>query len=183
MQFIQNWDGQLSVKKLGSIPVMDSEQTVLSLYVNSASLRELGDIESLGIPIKNVSKRKAIVEQLKEFHEKLTVLPDGRYEVKSPWKLDSRTNLTDNKELALQRQESAILRARNKGMTCFLFVLCILILCFVNDCNNSVSKSYKLAYWQRMCYDISAVLLRYSECHTTSWRYRVNIVGQIRLVG
>ncbi|GBM00591.1 hypothetical protein AVEN_77392-1 [Araneus ventricosus] len=52
-------------------PVMDSVQTVLSLYVNNASLRELWDIESLGIrePIKNVSKRKAFVQQLKEFHE------------------------------------------------------------------------------------------------------------------
>ncbi|GBM48204.1 hypothetical protein AVEN_72481-1 [Araneus ventricosus] len=121
LQFIENWDGLLPAKKLGSIPVMDSVQTVLSLYVNTTSLRELGDIESLGIrePIKNVSKRKAIVEQLKEFHEKLNVLPDGRYEVESPWKLDARTNLPDNKELALQRQESAILRARNKeSMVC-----------------------------------------------------------------
>ncbi|GBO11365.1 hypothetical protein AVEN_47287-1 [Araneus ventricosus] len=61
-------------------PIMDSVQTVLSLYVNNASLRELWDIESLGIrePIENVSKRKAFDEQLKEFHEKLTVLPEIR---------------------------------------------------------------------------------------------------------
>ncbi|GBO19187.1 hypothetical protein AVEN_208068-1 [Araneus ventricosus] len=85
-------------------PIMDSVQTVLSLYVNNASLRELWDIESLGIrePIKNVSKRKAFDEQLKEFHEKLTVLPDDRYEVESPWKLDARADLPDNKELALK---------------------------------------------------------------------------------
>ncbi|GBM41893.1 hypothetical protein AVEN_13615-1 [Araneus ventricosus] len=127
-------------------PVMDSVQTVLSLYVNNASLRELWDIGSLGIrePIKNVSKRKAFVDQLKEFH-KLTVLPDGRFEVGSPWKLDARTNLPDNKELALKRQENDTLRARNKGMTCFCFVFYMLILCFINNCNkNSVSKSSKL---------------------------------------
>ncbi|GBO40738.1 hypothetical protein AVEN_120912-1, partial [Araneus ventricosus] len=127
--------------------VMDSVQTVLSLYVNNASLRELWDIEFLGIrePIENVSKRKAFVEQLREFHEKLTVLPNGRYEVELPRKLDARANLPDNKELALKRQENDKLRARNKGMTCFCFVFCMLILCFINNCNkNSVSKSSKL---------------------------------------
>nr|GBN10487.1 hypothetical protein AVEN_37628-1 [Araneus ventricosus]GBN10514.1 hypothetical protein AVEN_149737-1 [Araneus ventricosus] len=98
-------------------PIMDSVQTVLSLYLNNASLRELWDIESLGIrePIENVSKRKAFDEQLKEFHEKLTVLPDGRYEVELPWKLDARTNLPDNKDLTLKRQEKAMSRASNRG--------------------------------------------------------------------
>ncbi|GBN49335.1 hypothetical protein AVEN_130029-1, partial [Araneus ventricosus] len=82
---------------------MDSVQTVLALYVNNASLRELWDVESLGIrePIENVSKRKAFDEQLKEFHEKLTVLPDDRYDVELPWKLDTSAILPDNKELAL----------------------------------------------------------------------------------
>ncbi|GBN24354.1 hypothetical protein AVEN_76976-1 [Araneus ventricosus] len=82
---------------------MNSVQTVLSLYVNNVSLRELWDIEFLGIrePIENVSKRKAFVEQLREFHEKLTVLPNGRFEVELPWKLDARANLPDNKELSL----------------------------------------------------------------------------------
>ncbi|GFS36247.1 hypothetical protein TNIN_414501 [Trichonephila inaurata madagascariensis] len=31
-------------------------------------------------PTESVSKRKLFDEQLKEFHEELTVLPDGRYE-------------------------------------------------------------------------------------------------------
>ncbi|GBM92177.1 hypothetical protein AVEN_261332-1 [Araneus ventricosus] len=92
---------------------MDSVQTVLSLYVNSASMRELWDIESLGIrePIEYVSKRKAFDEQLKEFHEKLTILPDDGSEIELPWKLDAGANLPGNKESALKRQESAILRA------------------------------------------------------------------------
>ncbi|GBN76859.1 hypothetical protein AVEN_114915-1 [Araneus ventricosus] len=121
-------------------PVTDSVQTVLFLYVDNASLRELQDIESLGNrePIKNVSKRKA-------FHEKLTVLPDCWYEVELPWKLDARANLPNNKELALQRRENAILKARNKGMISLCFVFCMLILCFINNCNkNSVSKSSKV---------------------------------------
>ncbi|GBM77996.1 hypothetical protein AVEN_131390-1 [Araneus ventricosus] len=125
---------------------MDFVQTVLSLYVKNASLRELWDIESLGIrePIENVPKRKAFDKQMKESHEKLTVLPDGRYEVEILWKLDARANLPD-KELALKRQERAILRALNKDMTCFCFVFCMLILCFINNCNkNSVSKSSEL---------------------------------------
>ncbi|GBL89926.1 hypothetical protein AVEN_178351-1 [Araneus ventricosus] len=94
-------------------PVMNSVQTVLSLYVNNASLRELWDIESLGIrePIENVSKRKAFHEKLKEFDEKFTVLPDDRYEVELSWKLDARANLPENKELALKRQEKVILGA------------------------------------------------------------------------
>ncbi|GBM02147.1 hypothetical protein AVEN_264781-1 [Araneus ventricosus] len=80
-------------------PVMDSVQTVLSLYVNNASLRELWDIESLGIrePNEKVSKRKAFDEQLKEFHAKLIVLPDGRYEVELPWKLDARAKRRNEK--------------------------------------------------------------------------------------
>ncbi|KAF8790942.1 hypothetical protein HNY73_005883 [Argiope bruennichi] len=68
------------------IVVDSSVQTVLSLYVNDISLKELWEIDSLGIsdPIENISKRKLFDEQLKEFHEKLTVLPDGRYEVELP---------------------------------------------------------------------------------------------------
>ncbi|GBO11773.1 hypothetical protein AVEN_187542-1 [Araneus ventricosus] len=126
---------------------MDSVQTVLSLYVNNAPMRELWNIESLGIrePIENVSKRKAFDEQLKEFDEKLTILPDDGSDVELPWKLDVNANLPGNKELALKRQESAILRARNKGMTGFFFVFCMLILCFINNSNkNPVSKSSKL---------------------------------------
>ncbi|GBM66145.1 hypothetical protein AVEN_68275-1 [Araneus ventricosus] len=97
-------------------PIMDSVQTVLSLYVNNASLRELWDIESLDIrePNENVSKRKAFDEQLIEFHEKLTVFPDGRYEVELPWKLDAKTNLPDNKHLTSKRQEKAMSRASNR---------------------------------------------------------------------
>ncbi|GBL62418.1 hypothetical protein AVEN_37937-1 [Araneus ventricosus] len=111
-------------------PVMDSVQTVLSLYVNNASLRELWDIESLGIrePIEKMSKRKAFDEQLKEFREKLIVLPDGRYEVELPWKLDARANLPANKELALKRQENDILSARSLHD---LFMLCVLDVDFV----------------------------------------------------
>ncbi|GFU44484.1 hypothetical protein TNCV_1506071 [Trichonephila clavipes] len=46
-------------------------------------LQELWEIDSSGIrdPIENVSKRKLFDEQLKEFHEELTVLPDGRCEL------------------------------------------------------------------------------------------------------
>ncbi|KAF8783394.1 hypothetical protein HNY73_013559 [Argiope bruennichi] len=61
--------------------VVDSTmETVLSLYVNDISLKELWEIDSIGIrdPTENVSKRKLFDEQLKEFHEKLTVLPDDR---------------------------------------------------------------------------------------------------------
>ncbi|GBN01825.1 hypothetical protein AVEN_208550-1, partial [Araneus ventricosus] len=147
-------------------PVMDSVQTVLSLYANNASLRELWDIESLGIrePIENVSKMKAFDEQLKEFHEKLTVLPDDRYEVELPRKLDARANLPDNKELALKRRENYILRARNKGMTCFFFVFCMLILCFINNCNkNSVFKSSKLILSEIESAEI--VLIRLIQIH------------------
>ncbi|KAF8789746.1 hypothetical protein HNY73_007663 [Argiope bruennichi] len=98
------------------IVVDSSVQTVLSLYVNDISLKELCQIDSLGIrdSIENVSKRKLFDEQLKEFREKLTVLPDGRYEMELPWKLDS-SNLPDNKELASKRHEKIIKRARNDG--------------------------------------------------------------------
>ncbi|GFY53508.1 uncharacterized protein TNIN_134351 [Trichonephila inaurata madagascariensis] len=53
------------------IVVDSSVQIILSLYVNGISLKELWEIDSLGIrdPIENVSKRKLFDEQLKEFHE------------------------------------------------------------------------------------------------------------------
>ncbi|KAF8794777.1 hypothetical protein HNY73_002713 [Argiope bruennichi] len=62
------------------IVVDSSVKTVLPLYVNDISLKELWGMDSLGIPvpIENVSKRKLFDEQLKEFHEKSTVLPDDR---------------------------------------------------------------------------------------------------------
>ncbi|GBL74826.1 hypothetical protein AVEN_243675-1 [Araneus ventricosus] len=46
---------ETGIYSIDDYTVMDSVQTVLSLYVNNASLRELWDIESLGIrePIKN----------------------------------------------------------------------------------------------------------------------------------
>ncbi|GBO01715.1 hypothetical protein AVEN_1093-1 [Araneus ventricosus] len=99
---IDEWSQLNNVEKLSNnddYPVMDSVQTVLSLYVNNASLRELWDIESLGIrePNEKVSKRKAFDEQLKEFHAKLIVLPDGRYEVELPWKLDARAKRRNEK--------------------------------------------------------------------------------------
>ncbi|GFW04248.1 uncharacterized protein TNCV_2670131 [Trichonephila clavipes] len=96
------------------IVVDSSVQTVLPLYVNDISLKELWEIDSLSIrdPTENVSKRKLFDEQLKEFHEELTVLPDGRYEVKLPWKLDS-SNLPDHIELASKRHKKTITSAQN----------------------------------------------------------------------
>ncbi|GBL95135.1 hypothetical protein AVEN_253484-1 [Araneus ventricosus] len=108
--FVKN-SGLFKGNKGAVLDTTDMATTAMLVSTNSsydgtstASLRELWDNESLGIrePIKNVSKKKAFAEQLKESHVKLTVLPDGRYEVELPWKLDARTNLPDNKELALK---------------------------------------------------------------------------------
>ncbi|GFW81381.1 uncharacterized protein TNCV_377291 [Trichonephila clavipes] len=63
------------------IDVDSSVQTVLSLYVNDISLKESWEIDSLcnRCPVENVSKMRFFDVQLKEFHEELTVLPDGRF--------------------------------------------------------------------------------------------------------
>ncbi|GFT49472.1 uncharacterized protein TNCV_3366671 [Trichonephila clavipes] len=98
------------------IIVDSSVQSVLSLYVNDISLKELLEIDSLDIrdPMENVSKRKLLHEQLQEFHIKLTSLPDSRDEVKLPWNLDT-SNLPDKTELASKRLEKTITRALNNG--------------------------------------------------------------------
>ncbi|GFX21482.1 uncharacterized protein TNCV_1398961 [Trichonephila clavipes] len=74
-----------SNNKITVADVLDVATTAMLVSTNAS---HDGKPKGIRDPIENVSKTKLFDEQLKEFHEKLTVLPDGRYEVKLPWKLD-----------------------------------------------------------------------------------------------
>ncbi|XP_055932015.1 uncharacterized protein LOC129962291 [Argiope bruennichi] len=78
--------------------------TTLAMYVRSIKLTDLWDLENLGIsnPTLVESKHNSYEEALNDFQQKLTILPNGRYELQLPWKHDP-ANLPDNKEVTVPR--------------------------------------------------------------------------------
>ncbi|GFW80772.1 integrase catalytic domain-containing protein [Trichonephila clavipes] len=83
--------------------------TTSSLHVRNVSVKELWELDVLGItdPLLNESTKENF--ELTDFKNKMKILPDGRYEVKLPWKCNSE-NLLSNKELTWKRH----LRMTNK---------------------------------------------------------------------
>ncbi|GFS51151.1 uncharacterized protein NPIL_467211 [Nephila pilipes] len=81
-----------------------------SLSMHSVSLPEnkLWELEVLEISSENEKDNF----NLKNFNDKIKILPDRRYEVEFSWKLDS-SNLPSNKCLARKRHEKMINRYRN----------------------------------------------------------------------
>ncbi|KAF8774066.1 hypothetical protein HNY73_016660 [Argiope bruennichi] len=90
--------------------------TTLAMYVRSIKLTDLWDLENLGIsnPTLVESKHNSYEEALNDFQQKLTILPNGRYELQLPWKHDP-ANLPDNKGLTWVRHEKVIKRAASNG--------------------------------------------------------------------
>ncbi|XP_055947035.1 uncharacterized protein LOC129980679 [Argiope bruennichi] len=90
--------------------------TTLAMYVRSIKLTDLWDLENLGIsnPTLGESKHNSYEEALNDFQQKLTILPNGRYELQLPWKYDP-ANLPDNKGLTWVRHEKVIKRAASNG--------------------------------------------------------------------
>ncbi|GFV63500.1 uncharacterized protein TNCV_1551631 [Trichonephila clavipes] len=86
--------------------------TTLSMYVRNFKLTDLWSLESLGIsnPTLEESKQNSYEDALNDFQQKLTILPNGRYELQLPWKHDP-VNLPDNKGLTWARHEKVIKRA------------------------------------------------------------------------
>ncbi|GFT72440.1 DUF1758 domain-containing protein [Trichonephila clavipes] len=84
----------------------DNFSVVLSLRVSNNSLRELWNLEVLGItdPLEYTSRKNLENENIIDFQNKLRVLFDGRYQLELPWKCES-FNLSDNENLALMRHK------------------------------------------------------------------------------
>ncbi|GFV99667.1 DUF1758 domain-containing protein [Trichonephila clavipes] len=72
--------------------------TTSSLHVRNVSIKELWELDVLGItdPLLNENTKENF--ELTDFKNKMKILPNGRYEVKLPWKCNSE-NLPSNKEL------------------------------------------------------------------------------------
>ncbi|GFV06810.1 DUF1758 domain-containing protein [Trichonephila clavipes] len=90
--------------------------TTLSMYVRNIKLTDLRSPENLGIsnPTLEESKQNSYEDALDDFQQKLTILPNGRYELQLPWKHDP-VNLPDNKGLTWARHEKVIKRAESNG--------------------------------------------------------------------
>ncbi|GFV95592.1 DUF1758 domain-containing protein [Trichonephila clavipes] len=90
--------------------------TTISMCVRNFKLTDLWSHESLGIsnPTLEESKQNSYEDALNDFQQKLTILPNGRYELQLPWKHDP-VNLPNNKGLTWARHEKVIKRAESNG--------------------------------------------------------------------
>ncbi|GFX30524.1 uncharacterized protein TNCV_3461751 [Trichonephila clavipes] len=86
--------------------------TTSSLHVRNVSVKELWELDVLGItdPLLNENTKENF--ELTDFKNKLKILRDGRYEVKLPWKCNSE-NLPSNKELTWKRHLRMMNKLRN----------------------------------------------------------------------
>ncbi|GFY28277.1 39S ribosomal protein L49, mitochondrial [Trichonephila clavipes] len=76
------------------------------------SVKELWELDVLGItdPLLNENTKENF--ELTDFKNKMKILPNGRYEVKLPWKCNSE-NLPSNKELTWKRHLRMMNKLRN----------------------------------------------------------------------
>ncbi|GFW59352.1 DUF1758 domain-containing protein [Trichonephila clavipes] len=86
--------------------------TTSSLHVRNVSIKELWELDVLGItdPLLNENTKENF--ELTDFKNKMKILRDGRYEVKLPWKCNSE-NLPSNKELTWKRHLQMMNKLRN----------------------------------------------------------------------
>ncbi|GFW62536.1 DUF1758 domain-containing protein [Trichonephila clavipes] len=86
--------------------------TTSSLHVWNVSIKELWELDVLGItdPLLNENTKENF--ELTDFKNNMKILPDGRYEVKLPWKCNSE-NLPSNKELTWKRHLRMMNKLRN----------------------------------------------------------------------
>ncbi|GFS89736.1 uncharacterized protein TNCV_633271 [Trichonephila clavipes] len=86
--------------------------TTSSLHVRNGSIKELWELDVLGItdPLLNENTKENF--ELTDFKNKMKILRNGRYEVKLPWKCNSE-NLPGNKELTWKRHLRMMNKLRN----------------------------------------------------------------------
>ncbi|GFU80907.1 DUF1758 domain-containing protein [Trichonephila clavipes] len=86
--------------------------TTSSFHVRNVSVKELWELDVLGItdPLLNENTKENF--ELTDFKNKMKILPDGRYKIKLPWKCNSE-NLPSNKELTWKRHLRMMNKLRN----------------------------------------------------------------------
>ncbi|GFW42303.1 DUF1758 domain-containing protein [Trichonephila clavipes] len=83
-----------------------------SLHVRNVSVKELWKLNVLGITDLLLNENTKENFELTDFKNKMKILPNGRYEVKLPWKCNSE-NLPSNKELTWKRHLRMMNKLRN----------------------------------------------------------------------
>ncbi|GFX10778.1 DUF1758 domain-containing protein [Trichonephila clavipes] len=105
---------KLGVTVIGKVCSNDKNVmlTTSSLHVRNVSIKELWELDVLEItdPLLNENTKENF--ELTDFKNKMKILPDGRYEVKLPWKCNSE-NLPSNKELTWKRHLQMMNKLRN----------------------------------------------------------------------
>ncbi|GFX42283.1 DUF1758 domain-containing protein [Trichonephila clavipes] len=86
--------------------------TTSSLHVRNVSVKELWELDVLGKTDPLLNENTKANFELTDFKNKMKILPDGRYEVKLPWKCNSE-NLPSNKELTWKRHLRMMNKLRN----------------------------------------------------------------------
>ncbi|GFT75416.1 putative RNA-directed DNA polymerase from transposon X-element, partial [Nephila pilipes] len=79
------------------ISVPTTRERQLSMFLNQLNVKELWDIETIGIrdPVENVKSEIQHSDMIERFQKNIETLPNGRYEVALPFKIEGQ--LTDNK--------------------------------------------------------------------------------------
>ncbi|GFS86036.1 DUF5641 domain-containing protein [Nephila pilipes] len=93
--------GWTVIGKLNS-NVKNTMLTTSSLHVRNVSVKELWELDVLGITDPFLNENAKDNFDLTDFKNKMKILPDGRFEVTLPWKCNT-TNLPSNKELTWKR--------------------------------------------------------------------------------
>ncbi|GFS88750.1 uncharacterized protein NPIL_441981 [Nephila pilipes] len=89
--------GWTVIGKLNS-NVKNTMLTTSSLHVRNVSVKELWELDVLGITDPFLNENAKDKFDSTDFKNKMKILPDGRFEVTLPWKCNT-TNLPRNKEL------------------------------------------------------------------------------------
>ncbi|GFU65289.1 integrase catalytic domain-containing protein [Trichonephila clavipes] len=84
-----------------SIPAIRQRQ--LSMFLNQLNVKELWDLETIGIrdPVENIKSEIQHSDMIERFQKDIKILPSGRYEVALPFKIEGQ--LRDNRGLTLKR--------------------------------------------------------------------------------
>ncbi|GFU39043.1 DUF1758 domain-containing protein [Nephila pilipes] len=93
--------GWTVIGKLNS-NVKNTMLTTSSLRVRNVRVKELWELDVLGITDPFLNENAKDNFDLTDFKNKMKILPDGRFEVTLPWKCNT-TNLPSNKELTWKR--------------------------------------------------------------------------------
>ncbi|GFW15007.1 DUF1758 domain-containing protein [Trichonephila clavipes] len=135
--------------------------TTSSLHVRNVSIKELWELDVLGItdPLLNENKKENF--ELTDFKNKMKIRPDGRYEVKLPWKCNSE-NLPSNKELTWKRHIRMMNKLRNVyrhcrvvfGVSSSPYLLNASIMHLLENCNSEckeVAQKLKSSFYVDNC--------------------------------